>query len=179
MNRRPATLLLVSSALVSLGAAEASGQTHPTRPVRLVVGFSAGGPTDVIARVVAQNMAAELGQPVVVENRTGANALIATEAVAREAPDGHTLMVSTLSHSVNAVLLPQARYDPLRDFAPVGLIALLPLILVTGPDAPSTRCAPSSRRRRRRPGRSPTAPRATAARRTSPPRCSPTCRGRR
>jgi tripartite-type tricarboxylate transporter receptor subunit TctC len=136
MNRRPTTLLLVSSALVFLGAAEASGQTYPTRPVRLVVGFSAGGPTDVIARVVAQNMAAELGQPVVVENKTGANALIATEAVAREAPDGHTLMVSTLSHSVNAVLLPQARYDPLRDFAPVGLIALLPLILVTGPDAP-------------------------------------------
>ena len=120
MNRRPTTLLLVSSALVFLGAAEASGQTYPTRPVRLVVGFSAGGPTDVIARVVAQNMAAELGQPAVVENKTGANALIATEAVAREAPDGHTLMVSTLSHSVNAVLLPQARYDPLRDFSPVG-----------------------------------------------------------
>ena len=86
--------------------------------------------------IVAQDMSAALGQPVVVENRTGANALIATEAVAREAPDGHTLLVSTLSHSVNAVLLPQARYDPLRDFAPVGLIALLPLIAVTGPDAP-------------------------------------------
>ena len=136
MNRRSATLLLASSALGLVGATGGIGQTYPTRPIRLVVGFSAGGPTDVIARVVAQDMAATLGQPVVVENRTGANALIATEAVAREAPDGHTLMVSTLSHSVNAVLLPQARYDPLRDFAPVGLVALLPLIAVTGPNAP-------------------------------------------
>ena len=136
MNRRSATLLLASSALGPLGATRARGQAYPTRPIRLVVGFSAGGPTDVIARVVAQDMSATLGQPVVVENRTGANALIATEAVAREAPDGHTLMVSTLSHSVNAVLLPQARYDPLRDFAPVGLVAMLPLIAVTGPNAP-------------------------------------------
>jgi tripartite-type tricarboxylate transporter receptor subunit TctC len=179
MNRRSATLLLASSAVCVLGGAEARGQTYPARPVRLVVGFSAGGPTDVIARVVAQNMAAELGQPVVVENRTGANALIATEAVARETPDGHTLMVSTLSHSVNAVLLPQARYDPLRDFAPVGLIAMLPLIAVTGRTRPSILCVPSWRRRRRSPGRSPTGPPATAARRTSPPRCSPACRGRR
>jgi tripartite-type tricarboxylate transporter receptor subunit TctC len=136
MNRRSATLLLAISAVEVLAAAEARGQTYPARPIRLVVGFSAGGPTDVIARVVAQDMSAALGQPVVVENRTGANALIATEAVAREAPDGHTLMVSTLSHSVNAVLVPQARYDPLRDFAPVGLVAMLPLIAVTGPNTP-------------------------------------------
>ena len=136
MNRRSATLLLAIPAVEILAAAEARGQTYPARPIRLVVGFSAGGPTDVIARVVAQDMSATLGQPVVVENRTGANALIATEAVAREAPDGHTLMVSTLSHSVNAVLVPQARYDPLRDFAPVGLVAMLPLIAVTGPNTP-------------------------------------------
>jgi tripartite-type tricarboxylate transporter receptor subunit TctC len=127
---------LLLGGLGAAPAAPALAQPYPTRPVRLVVGFAAGGPTDVIARVLAQDMTAALGQSVVVENRTGANALVATEAVAREAPDGHTLLVSTLSHSVNAILLPNARYHPLRDFAPVSLLAMLPLIAVAAPGAP-------------------------------------------
>ena len=130
----------------SLGAATLSGlglgtQLKPAgaqqgRPIRLIVGFAAGGPTDVIARVLAQEMQALLGQPVVVENRAGANSLIATEAVMRDAPDGHSLLVTTLAHSVNAILLPNARYRPLEDFAPVSLIATLPLIAVTASNAP-------------------------------------------
>lgn len=135
MTRRKAGGLLLASIGAGLSA-PALGQGFPTRPVRLVVGFAAGGPTDVIARVLAQDMSAALGQSVVVENRTGANALVATEAVAREAPDGHTLMVTTLSHSVNAILLPNARYHPLRDFAPVSLLAMLPLIAVSAPATP-------------------------------------------
>ncbi|MGK7864643.1 Bug family tripartite tricarboxylate transporter substrate binding protein [Falsiroseomonas sp. E2-1-a4] len=114
----------------------ARAQNFPSKTIRLIVGFSAGGPTDVIARVVAQDMSASLGQSVIVENRTGANALVATEAVAREQPDGYTLMVTTLSHSVNAILNPNARYHPLHDFAPVGLLAVLPLIAVTGASTP-------------------------------------------
>ncbi|NKE44067.1 tripartite tricarboxylate transporter substrate binding protein [Roseomonas frigidaquae] len=114
----------------------ARAQSFPSRTIRLVVGFAAGGPTDVIARVVAQDMSASLGQSVIVENRTGANALVATEAVAREQADGYTLMVTTLSHSVNSILLPNARYHPLRDFAPVSLLAVLPLIAVTGATTP-------------------------------------------
>ncbi len=114
----------------------ARAQAFPGKAIRLVVGFSAGGPTDVIARVVAQDMSDSLGQSVIVENRTGANALVATEAVAREQPDGYTLMVTTLSHSVNAILNPNARYHPRRDFAPVGLLAVLPLIVVTGASTP-------------------------------------------
>ncbi|OYW19887.1 MAG: hypothetical protein B7Z52_02965, partial [Burkholderiales bacterium 12-64-5] len=114
----------------------ARAQGFPSRTIRLVVGYSAGGPTDVIARVVAQDMQASLGHSVVVENRTGANALVATQAVAREPADGHALLVTTLSHSVNAILLPNAGYDPLRDFAPVAQLVVLPLIAVTGASTP-------------------------------------------
>ncbi|MDP3414380.1 tripartite tricarboxylate transporter substrate binding protein [Falsiroseomonas sp.] len=131
-RRQAGAGLLGALALPSLARA----QNFPSRTIRLVVGFSAGGPTDVIARVVAQDMSDSLGQSVIVENRTGANALVATEAVAREQPDGYTLMVTTLSHSVNAILNPNARYHPLRDFAPVGLLAVLPLIAVTGASTP-------------------------------------------
>src|SRR5690349_20837767 len=95
-------------------------QEFPTKPIRLVVGYSAGGPTDVIARVIAQDMSASLGQGVVVENKTGANGLIGTMEVKKAAPDGYTLLVTTLSHNVNAILMADKKpYDPIADFAPV------------------------------------------------------------
>lgn len=122
--------------LAGLAPFAAQAQAWPARSLRIVVGFAAGGPTDVIARVLAQDLSGLLGQPVVVENRTGANALVATEAVMREQPDGYTLLMSTLSHSVNAILLPNARYRPLQDFSPVALVAKLPLIAVTGAPTP-------------------------------------------
>src|SRR5438034_371681 len=84
--------------IAALAGAAASAQDYPAKPVRLVVGFAAGGPTDVIARVIAQDMALSLGQGVVVENKTGANALIATQEVKRAAPDGYTILMTTLSH---------------------------------------------------------------------------------
>jgi tripartite-type tricarboxylate transporter receptor subunit TctC len=112
-------------------------QTYPAKPIRLLVGFAAGGPTDVIARIVAQDMTGTLGQGVVVENRTGANAMIATQEVKRAAPDGYTLLMTTLSHNVNAILLAEQKpYDPIRDFTPITLVCSLPLVLVTRADAP-------------------------------------------
>ncbi|HEY2336660.1 MAG TPA: tripartite tricarboxylate transporter substrate binding protein [Burkholderiales bacterium] len=115
----------------------AHAQDYPAKPVRLVVGYSAGGPTDVIARLLAQDMAASLGQGVVVENKTGANGLIGTMEVKRATPDGYTILMTTLSHNVNAILLADKKpYDPLADFAPIGLVTLLPLVLVTRGDAP-------------------------------------------
>jgi tripartite-type tricarboxylate transporter receptor subunit TctC len=114
----------------------ASAQAYPTRPITLVVGYAAGGPTDVIARIIAQDMAASLGQSVVVLNKPGANSLIASQMVARAAPDGYTLLAASHSHSVNPLLLENARYDPIQDFTPVSLVAVLPLVLVTQPDAP-------------------------------------------
>ena len=123
--------------IAALAGAAASAQDYPAKPVKLVVGFAAGGPTDVIARVVAQDMAVSLGQGVIVENKTGANALIATQEVKRAAPDGYTILMTTLSHNVNAILLADKKpYDPIRDFAPISLVASLPLVMVTRADAP-------------------------------------------
>lgn len=117
--------------------APAAAQQYPAKPVRVVVGFAAGGPTDVIARIIAQDMTAALGQSVVVENRTGANAIIATELVARSAPDGYTTLFSSLSLIVNAILLEgKVKYHPFKDFAPVNLSAVLPLLIVTRPSTP-------------------------------------------
>ena len=106
----------------------------PGKPVRFVVGFGAGGPTDVIARIVAQDMGASMGQPFIVENRPGANAIIATEFVARAPADGNTMLFSSLSLLVNAILLEgKVKYDPFKDFAPISNAAVLPMVVVTSP----------------------------------------------
>ena len=128
-----AGLLFAAALLIGTCAA---AQDFPLKPIRVVVGFAAGGPTDVIARIIAQDMTVMFGQSVIVDNRTGANSLIATELVAGAAPDGYTLLFASLSHNVNAILLPKVQYGPLRSFAPVSLAAVLPLLLVTKPDAP-------------------------------------------
>src|SRR6266568_2603865 len=127
------SLFLISIAFSTATAA----QPYPSKPVRLLVGFGAGGPTDVIARFIAQDMTASMGQSVIVENRPGANAIIATEAVARSAPDGYTLLFSSLSLLVNP-LLPgtKAAYDPFKDFAPVSNAANLPMVVVTAANSP-------------------------------------------
>ena len=138
---RIAPLLAVAGALASVVAvlfgADASAQAFPAKPIKLLVGFAAGGPTDVIARVIAQDMATTFTHGVVVENKTGANALIATQEVKRAPPDGYTLLVTTLSHNVNAILMADKKpYDPVKDFAPVSLVAFLPLVMVAKPDSP-------------------------------------------
>jgi tripartite-type tricarboxylate transporter receptor subunit TctC len=128
---------LLLGAWTSLAAAmPAAAQAFPAKPIRIIVGFAAGGPTDVIARLLAQDMSVTLQQNVVVENRTGANALIATEAVARAGRDGYTLLFASLSHNVNRITSKEAKYHPIKDFAPITLAATLPLLLVTRPDAP-------------------------------------------
>ncbi len=136
MTRR---LLLVATGvcLAALTNLSATAQNYPAKPVKLVVGFAAGGPTDVIARVLAQDMATSLGQGVIVENKTGANALIATQEVKRATPDGYTILMTTLSHNVNAILMADKKpYDPIKDFAPISLVTFLPLVIVTKPDSP-------------------------------------------
>jgi tripartite-type tricarboxylate transporter receptor subunit TctC len=121
---------------LSLGVS-ANAQNYPTKPIKLIVGFAAGGPTDVIARILAQDMTTKLGQGVVVENKTGANALIATQEVKRAAHDGYTILMTTLSHNVNAILMADKNpYDPIKDFAPVTLVCYLPLVMVAKADSP-------------------------------------------
>lgn len=118
-------------------AAGAFAQAYPLKPVRLLVGFAAGGPTDVIGRILAQDMSAVLGQTVLVENKAGANSMIATQEVRKAAPDGYTLMMTTLSHNVNAILLADKKpYDPIQDFTAVSLVSFLPLVVVAKGDAP-------------------------------------------
>src|SRR5262245_53615673 len=129
--------VILGVAAVLCVASAAPAQQFPAKPVRIIVGFAAGGPTDVIARIMAQDMTASLGQPVVVENRTGANAIIATDLVARAAPDGYTTLFSSLSLLVNAILSPdKIKYDPFKDFAPVSNAAVLPQLIVTRPSTP-------------------------------------------
>jgi tripartite-type tricarboxylate transporter receptor subunit TctC len=117
--------------------ASAQAATYPTQPIKMLIGFAAGGPTDVIGRILAQHMTSTMGQSVVVENRTGANSLIATREVAKAKPDGYTVLFASLSHNVNRLLLNEkAEYEPLGSFAPVSLVANLPLVVVTAYDAP-------------------------------------------
>jgi tripartite-type tricarboxylate transporter receptor subunit TctC len=129
--------LLAATAALATGIGTAAAADFPTRPVKLVVGYSPGGPTDVIARLVAQELTGTFGQSVIVENKAGANGNIGTEFVARSPADGYTLIVNTLSHNVNPLLnSATAKYDPVKDFTPVSLAVVLPQVIVTAHDAP-------------------------------------------
>jgi tripartite-type tricarboxylate transporter receptor subunit TctC len=128
---------LFALAFIFVVAAAANAQNYPSKPVKFVVGFAAGGPTDVIARVVAADMTQSMGQSVLVENKPGANAIIATEYVAHSPADGYTLLFSSLSLLVNHALVDsKVNYDPFKDFAPVSNAANLPMVIVTSPQAP-------------------------------------------
>ncbi|RCW69438.1 Bug family tripartite tricarboxylate transporter substrate binding protein [Pseudorhodoferax soli] len=113
-------------------------EAWPQRPVRLLVGFTPGGSTDLAARIVAQALGERLGKPVVVENKPGASGNIATEFVAKSAPDGYTLMLCTIpTHAINPHLYKNLPYDHLRDFAPISLVAMLPNIVAVHPQLPA------------------------------------------
>jgi tripartite-type tricarboxylate transporter receptor subunit TctC len=123
--------------LLSL-AAPAWGQEYPSRPIRLYVGFPAGGGPDLIARVIGAKLAEGWGQPVVVENRPGASGSIAADVVAKAAADGYSLLLSSSGPmTLNPMIMPAVRYDPLRDFAPVATFGLFPLMLAVHPDVPA------------------------------------------
>ena len=125
------------AAIVFCLSAAAHAQSYPNKPVKLLVGFAAGGPTDVIARILAQDMTQTLGQTVLVENKAGATSMIATQEVKRAPADGYTLYMTTLTHSVNAVLHADKKpYDPINDFTPISLVCHLPLVMVAKGDSP-------------------------------------------
>ncbi|RYI99875.1 MAG: tripartite tricarboxylate transporter substrate binding protein, partial [Acetobacteraceae bacterium] len=111
-------------------------QDWPTRPVRFVVPYPPGGPTDILGRVVAQRLSQDLGQPMVVENRAGAAGLIGAEVVARAAPDGTTFLMNASSHVIVPHLVPTMPFDAVADFVPVTNMALVPMVAVVNPALP-------------------------------------------
>jgi len=128
--------LLLTSMLVAF-VGEASAQTWPTRPVRIVVPSPPAGGTDIIARVLAEHFSKAMGQQFFVENRPGAGNMIGIESVARSAPDGYTLLMVPSTLALNSVLYKKVNYDPVRDFAPVTLAATAPNVLVINPQVPA------------------------------------------
>src|SRR5499427_6000438 len=111
---------------------------YPSKPVRIVVSFSAGGPTDTVARVVGAKMAELLGQQFVVENKAGAGGNIGADAVAKAAPDGYTLLMATVStHAINPGLYKKMPYDPVQDFSPVSQVGVTPCVLAVHPSVPA------------------------------------------
>ena len=127
--RLPPFAFLLGCAL----AAAAAAQPYPSRPVRIVVPFAPGGAVDLVARTIAPRLNETLGQPVIVDNRSGAGGTIGTDIVAKARPDGHTLLVASMGVAVNAVLYPKLPYDTLKDLAPVTTLGEQPNIVVVHP----------------------------------------------
>ncbi|HYF16364.1 MAG TPA: tripartite tricarboxylate transporter substrate binding protein [Ramlibacter sp.] len=131
---RRAVLAGIASTLAVPHVLAQSGP-FPNRPIRILIGYPAGGPLDSTTRIIAQDMSTDLGQQVVVENRPGASGQIATDAVARAPADGYLLMSTASTFIVNPLLMAKVNSDPIKDFAPVSHTAVLPTVLVTPPDS--------------------------------------------
>jgi tripartite-type tricarboxylate transporter receptor subunit TctC len=150
ITRRALTFALAS---LSPCAARAQAPNWPSGPVRLVVGFPPGGGNDLLARIVAEHMSTTFGQPFIVENRPGGSGVIAIDAVKRAAPDGQTLLIGPSSGmTVNPIVLPSVSYDPVRDFAPIGIIGNFPLVVVVNPSSPARTLGELIERAKARPG---------------------------
>jgi tripartite-type tricarboxylate transporter receptor subunit TctC len=135
-TRRAALTAVAASAFTGTGAAMAQAG-WPAKPITMIVPFPPGGPTDLVARVLAQRLGEQLGQNVVVENRAGANGNIGNQAVARAPADGHTILYNTSSIALSPALYKNLGYDVEKDFAPVALTAVVPLALVVHPSVPA------------------------------------------
>ncbi|MGY8524315.1 tripartite tricarboxylate transporter substrate binding protein [Paracidovorax citrulli] len=144
--------MLAVAATGSLLPQHGAAQTWLARPIKMVVPYPPGGPTDIVARVVGQKLGERLGQTVVVENRPGAGGNIGAEAVATAAPDGYTLLVATTAHAINMTLFRKPGYDTRRDFAPVSLLTQGPLVLVTAPSTAASNVAELIALAKSRPG---------------------------
>jgi tripartite-type tricarboxylate transporter receptor subunit TctC len=139
MNSARRRFLQVAAGAAALQAVSriAKAQTYPSRPVRWIVGFAAGGPAEMLARLIGQWLSERLGQPFVIENRPGAGSNIATEAVARAPADGYTLLLVTTANAVNATLYDKLNYEFMRDIAPVAGLIRVPVVVEVNPSVPA------------------------------------------
>jgi tripartite-type tricarboxylate transporter receptor subunit TctC len=137
MKRRQFLHLTAGSAALATATRFAWGETYPSHPVRLIVGFPPGGPTDVYARLIGEWLTNRLGQPFIVENRPGAGSTIGIEAVASAPPDGYTLLLISSSAPISASYYKKLNFDLIRDIAAVGGIAFVPMVMVVHPSVPA------------------------------------------
>ena len=128
---------IVVFVLAACSASAFAQQPYPTRSIRFITPYAAGGAGDIIARLIAPKLGENLGQPVVVDARPGGNTIIGSEILVRSRPDGYTIMLATNTHVLNALLLPQLPYDTIKDFAPVATISSSDLVLVVHPSVPA------------------------------------------
>ena len=127
---------ILGTALLGLMPFVAPAQDYPRKPIRMIIPYPPGGPTDILGRIVAQNLTEKLGQQVVVENKPGASGMIGADLVAKAPPDGYTLLANASIHVINPSLYKNPTYDAIKDFTPVSLIADVPLVLVVAPGVP-------------------------------------------
>jgi tripartite-type tricarboxylate transporter receptor subunit TctC len=138
MRTRRHVLIATLSIVGTLLSTPSMAQAYPTKPIKLVIPFPAGGATDIVGRVVAQQLGVELGQTVVVDNRAGAAGVIGSESVARAAPDGYTILLSTSStHTIGPILNPKIPYSPIKDFTPIMYLAASPQVVVVPLSSPA------------------------------------------
>jgi len=134
-------------------ACPALAQTYPTQPIKLIAPFPPGGSVDIMARLIAEPLGRELGQRIVIENRSGASGNIGMEAAARAAPDGYTVVLNTIPLVTNKSLFDKLTWDPIRDFAPIGMVATAPHVLVVPAKVPARSVDDLVRLARERPGK--------------------------
>ena len=138
MSRRLSAAMLALAIAAWLAPAASFAQDFPSRAITIIVPQPPGGGTDIISRIVAQQLSEQLGKPVVIENKAGAGTLVGTDAAAKAAPDGYTLLAGlTANMAVNPSLFKTLPYDPIRDFTPVGMMAEFPFVLVVSKDFPA------------------------------------------
>lgn len=137
MKMRAEPALLLSAAILATGAQHALAQSYPSKAVRLIAASAPGGTSDILARLLAQQLTSELGQQFIVENRAGASGIIGTDLVAKAAPDGHTLLIIQPSLTINPHIFAKVPHDAVRDFAPISLVVDVPQTITVHPSVPA------------------------------------------
>jgi tripartite-type tricarboxylate transporter receptor subunit TctC len=151
--RRLGAVLLAASLVFPAAVWAQGAESYPSKPIRFILPFPPGGGTDILGRLLAERLATQLGQPVVVENRGGAGGNLGAEAAARSAPDGYTIVLVAPSLAISPSLYKKLAYDPIKDFAPVSLVATVPNVMVTNPSVPARTLADFIAIAKSKPGR--------------------------